>query len=93
MNNTDLAAALEARVGEITRDYEMAGDLNDNRHYGALLTAYGIAIGDLRGSQPEIVWLSCLTADDADVDDVSNVIDELDDFVAGTVMHYGRDND
>lgn len=41
----------------------------------------------------DVVWASCVTADMVrDPEDSGELIDELDDFVAGTVMHYGEDN-
>lgn len=40
----------------------------------------------------DVVWVSCVTADMVrDPEDSGNLIDELDDFVAGTVMEYGED--
>lgn len=39
----------------------------------------------------DVVWVSCVTADMVgDPEDSGNLIDELDDFVAGTVMEYGK---
>jgi len=40
----------------------------------------------------DVVWVSFVTADMvADPEDSGNLIDELDDYVAQTVMEYGRD--
>jgi hypothetical protein len=41
----------------------------------------------------DVVWVSCVTAEMvADPEDSGNLIDELDDYVAQTVMEYGRDD-
>lgn len=89
MNNTDLAAALESRLAELTRDREIAGDVIDNRHYGALSTCYEIVINDLRGIQAELAWLSVISTEWLDKNaDVATMCHELDDFVAATAFEY-----
>ena len=46
----------------------------------------------LQNPADDVVWASCVTADMVrDPEDSGNLIDELNDFVAGTVMEYGRD--
>lgn len=61
--------------------------LFDRYRYDALFHAM------LQTPASDVVWASCVTADMVrDPEDSGNLIDELNDFVADTVMHYAKDD-
>lgn len=62
--------------------------LLDRENYNALFHAM------LQEPADDVVWVSCVTADMvADPEDSGNLIDDLDDYVAQTVMEYGSEDD
>lgn len=70
-------------VYEIKIDYSTY--LFDRVTYNALYHAFRENPAD------DVVWSSCVTDDMVmDPEDCGNMIDELDDFVADTVMHYWK---
>lgn len=62
--------------------------LFDRATYNALYHAF------MQHPADDVVWSSCITSDlVSDPRDCENMTDELDDFVAGTLMNYMQEED